>query len=91
MHFLFRLDLSLHADAGKKIWNLESKHGPGLSGCSAIADANAATSGTGSQVARIPSNPFNQINQCRREARKQGSPGREPMRHVAVPMPCVSL
>ena len=30
MHFLFRLDLSLHARAGKKfgIWNLKSKHGP---------------------------------------------------------------
>ena len=30
MRFLFRLDLSLHADAGKnfEIWNFASKHGP---------------------------------------------------------------
>jgi len=43
----------------------------------ANAIANAAASGSGSQVARIPSNPFNQINQCRREARegsREGNP-----------------
>ena len=32
MRFLFRVDLSLHAGAGKKIeiWNFASKHGLGL-------------------------------------------------------------
>ena len=34
MCFLFRLDLSLHAGAGKKfgIWYFTTKHGPGAGG-----------------------------------------------------------